>query len=194
VLGMPNHYYYECTRAKPITAQTVDTVAQALLQAKAEEERVIALAEATADALAPIAHYKKVDARAGRVVMQALPDVGFSTHRRREIYGKALQEVLVVRRGPHFTKLWTNLIGDACTVAHLMDRLRACEGHRQELARLERQFTELEEMLEAEERIRALVGEIEATRAQVAERLLGASPSYYHDAVRGYLPGLAGRS
>lgn len=193
MLGNHNHYFYECTRARPITAATVDTLGRALLAARAEQERAIALAEEAANVLAPIAHYKKVDARACRTIMQALPNVRASVYRRPEMYGKDFRQVSVTRRGDHFTQVWVNLIGDAGAVADLIAELRACETYRKELARVESQFTELEEMIEAEEKIRALVTEIEQTREQVAARLLGKSPSYYHDVVRGYLPGLAGR-
>lgn len=201
MLGNHNHYFYECTRAKPITAETVDQLGRALLAAKAEQERAISLAEDAAASLAPIAHYRKVDARACRTIMNALPTVRVFIYRRPAMYGKDFRQVSVTRRDAHFTQVWVNLIGDACTVADLVAQLRACETYRKELARVANQFSELEEMMglrphfviEAEERIRALVQEIEQTRDQVAERLLGASPSYYHDAVRNYMPGLAGR-
>lgn len=188
-----NHYMYECARAKPITAATVDKLAEALLAAKAEEDRAIALAEATADALAPIAHYKKVDVRAGRVVAKALSGASLHVYSRPRLYGKDFRQVSVIRRGGHFTQIWINLIGEACTVADLIAGLRACEPHRKALRQVEQQFAGLEELLEAEERIRTLMGEIQATRAQMAERLLGASPIYYHDMVRNHLPGIAGR-
>ena len=122
MLGNPNHYFYECTRAKPITAATVDTLGQALLAAKAEQERAIALAEAAAEALAPIAHYRKVDARACRLVAGALPNVSVYIHRRPEIYGKDFRQVSVVQRGEHFTQVWANLIGDLPSATAILDR------------------------------------------------------------------------
>lgn len=51
MLGNPNHYFYECTRARPITPATVDKLGTALLAAKAEQARAITLAFAPFESL-----------------------------------------------------------------------------------------------------------------------------------------------
>jgi hypothetical protein len=194
VLQIENHY-------KPITAETVDQIGRALLAAKDEQARTIAMAEAAADALAPIAHYVKADSRACKRIEEACPGVRASVQRTAPLYGKTFYRARVWTWGPdgpgvnrdQFAEVHINLIEPETSVADFIAGLRACEYHRAELRRVENQFGEIEEIIDAEEKIRGLVQEIEGTREELAERLLGKRHSYFHDVVNKHLPGLAGR-
>jgi hypothetical protein len=90
-------------RYKPITAETVDQIGSALLAAKDEHERAIAMAEAAADALTPIAHYVKADARACRRIEETCPGVRASIQRSAPLYGKAFYRARVWSWGPDGT-------------------------------------------------------------------------------------------
>lgn len=184
-----------------ITSADVDAMGKHLLAAKAQHEREIDLAQRVAAALQPVAHYKKIDARVAKVVEVAIPESRLHIRRtkRQEWEQVSTPEYLhaSVSVGQAYRSraeyVGVSVTVDlGATVADLIAAFEACEYSRTALARVVGQFSNLEEVIDAEEHIRALVREIEETRKRLALEVLGTEWNYWHDAVRDKLPALAG--
>lgn len=187
MLEIQNHY-------KDITPAAVDRMYEALHADRAEHERSISLAERAADALEPARHYKVADARLCNRIETQCPGVK----------ARVRYDSLYSYRGNTETANWQVWARNpyACvqvqlprghSVGDLIDALRACPNARASLARANGQIEGIEEMIEAEEHLRALVKEIEMTRERIAQQVLGASHVYFNDAVRDVLPALGGK-
>lgn len=196
MLEIANHY-------QEITPAAVDRMYTALLAERAEHERELALSEQAADALEGVRHYAVADARLCNRIESECPDLRANV-RYDTLYSYA-------SKGDYQTsnwKVWTDSrhLADrseyACvyvqlprghSVGDLIDALRANTLSREGLARATGQLEGMEELIDTEERLRAMVKEIENLRADVAQKALGASYIYFHDAVRDVLPALGGR-
>jgi hypothetical protein len=78
------------------------------------------------------------------------------------------------------------------TVADLIAAFRVCQYSRTALEQANQQFGRLEEIIDAEERIKGLAEEIEKIRKDTSLAILGTEWNHWHDAVREHLPALAG--
>ncbi len=187
---------------KEITPADVDRMFDALLAKRAEHEREIALANQAADALEAVRHYQVADARLCNRIEAQCPGARARV-RYNTLYSYA-------QRGDIETsnwQVWThgNVASDrsqyACvhvqlsrghSVGELIDALRANTISQEGLARINGQIEGLEELIDAEEHLRALVKEIEATRERMAQQTMGVAYHYFHDRVRETLPVLTG--
>ncbi|MCC6457252.1 MAG: hypothetical protein IT328_20020 [Caldilineaceae bacterium] len=183
-----------------ITPADVDAMGRHLLAAKAQHEWEIALAQRVAAALQPVAHYRKIDARVAKVVEAAIDESRLRISRtKRHEWEKHRPEYLHAsasvgqdyRSRAEYVGVSVTVDINA-TVADLIAAFEACEYSRAALARVVGQFSNLEEVIDAEEHIRALVKEIEETRQRMAQEIIGAGSAYWHDAVREKLPALTG--
>lgn len=195
----PPHLVAAKLRA-PVTPNTVDRVARGLLQSIQETARSIAMAEAAADALAPIAHYKKADSRACKRIMDACPGIRLAKIVRDEHGrgGPGYFASLYAHSGESGTRIGYAYIcawlpESACSVADLIAVFRACKDEKARLARLRAQYEQLENLIDAEEQVRRLVQEIESIRQETALAVVGDSYPLYHESVQDELPGIAGR-
>ena len=196
MLEIANHY-------KEITPADVDRMFNALLAERAEHEREIAIAQRAANALEGVRHYAVADARLCSRIEAECTGLRSSV-RYDSIYSYA-------QRGNNETsnwKVWTDgrQLADrsqyACvyvqlprghSVSDLIDALNANIISQRSLARVNGQLEGMEEMIDAEERLRALVKEIETVRDEMSKKLMGDSYVYFHDTVRDVLPALGGK-
>lgn len=172
----------------PLTSDIVAEVESELRKALAEAQKAVALCEHAADLLAPYAHHKRVNRGTAKRLMDADPDLWATVYPR---WNSRQFRVAYTSNGANGYRPRLDVDIDApddMTVAQLIDALRACEMHRQEVARVQAHLDNLPALVAAEERMRELAHAFERERDAAADLIHPGrgpySPVYWHEAIR----------
>lgn len=179
------------TMPRPIADNAMSEMTAALSATIAELKAQIELCETIASDLYAIKHYKVVNKSVVTHMEKMAPDLYTNVVKR---YGRLEFFASYKHGAPNWKNVRIEVaIKETESVGCLIEALRDTKMYRSYLDRAERQLARLGDLIDAENGLREMVRNFEAVRNEVGMNVLGPNNYYiYHDAVKKFLPTLAG--